>query len=139
MDYFDIISSQRGGICCSKEFVKGFGEQLNDLIVSPLKVKEKFDSAVGSFTDTANYTDIIPECTNLSVGYFNQHSAQERQDGWWLEEILVPALLKVDWEELPTHRKPVELDNKWSYGKQWSQKDDNQSITKVFQVEYFGM
>lgn len=34
----------------------------------------------GVFTDTANYADIIPECTNLSVGYYSAHGPMESQD-----------------------------------------------------------
>jgi len=113
MDYFDIINSQRGGICCSTKFVNSFAEQLNDLIVSPHNFKEKFGAAFGSFTDTANYIHLVPECTNLSVGYFNQHSENEHQDCWWLEEVLLPAVLKIDWDALVTAREPTKK-NVWS-------------------------
>jgi hypothetical protein len=34
----------------------------------------------GVFTDSREFADLIPECTNLSVGYLNQHTARERQD-----------------------------------------------------------
>jgi len=33
------------------------------------------------------FADIIPECTNLSVGYFDQHSVKERQDIKFLEDL----------------------------------------------------
>jgi hypothetical protein len=33
----------------------------------------------GIFTDTNEYRSLIPECTNISVGYTNQHSARESQ------------------------------------------------------------
>ena len=51
------------------------------LLEDYLKFKEeiwKTDTG-GSFTDTANYTDIIPECTNLSCGYYNAHTQSEYQ------------------------------------------------------------
>ncbi len=125
MGYFDIINNQRGGICCSPGFVKSLATQLNDLIVTPHQFKDQFSSAVGSFTDTANYIHLIPECTNISVGYFNQHSENEHQDCWWLEEILMPAALKIDYDALTTDRVPVkknlwaghdEYDGRWSDG-----------------------
>lgn len=34
----------------------------------------------GSFTDSKSYSRIIPECTNISVGYYDQHSNAEYQD-----------------------------------------------------------
>jgi len=104
MDYFDIIASQRGGVCCSQTFVKAFANQLDKLILAPCGIPGKYESAVGSFTDTANYIHLIPECTNLSVGYFSQHSAEECLDTFWLEDVITPGLLKVDWESLPTER-----------------------------------
>ncbi len=130
MDYFDIINSQRGGVCCSPGFVKSLATQLNDLIVTPNKLKHQFTSAFGSFTDTANYIHLIPECTNISVGYFNQHSENEHQDCWWLEEILMPAAMKIDYDALTTDRVPLKkslwqggdgYDDRWSDGVYGSQ------------------
>ncbi len=110
MDYFDIINRQRGGVCCSLKFANAFAKQLNSLIVDPNKLNTKYSTAIGSFTDTANYIKLISECTNISVGYFNQHSSGECLDTLWLERILTPALLKIDWEGLPTERslRPVQ-------------------------------
>jgi hypothetical protein len=33
----------------------------------------------GMFTDTANYTSLVSECTNLSIGYSDAHSSSEEQ------------------------------------------------------------
>lgn len=122
MDYTDIINRQRGSICCSNAFVTALAEQLNDLVVSPYKLPTRYKSATGTFTDTANYVELIPECTNISVGYENQHSAAECLDTFWLETVLLPAVLKIDWEALPTERsvsKPIykytsPVSNNWS-------------------------
>jgi hypothetical protein len=61
--------------------------------------------STGSFTDTANYDHIIPECTNLSVGYFSAHSARETQ---LLDYIikLKDAFIRIDCEALVTDRDP---------------------------------
>jgi len=32
------------------------------------------------YTDTAEFTDIIPECTNRSVGYAREHTQEESLD-----------------------------------------------------------
>ena len=95
-DIWSIITRQAGSECCSEEFSKDFGEKLG--------MGHKSDPG-GSFTDTANYTDIIPECTNLSVGYYNAHMSSENQDIDYLREFR-DALLKVDFESLVTVRDP---------------------------------
>ena len=69
----------------------------------------------GSFTDTANYTDYIPECTNLSVGYYNAHSGNEEQDLKFVREFR-DALIKVDWNKVVVKREPgVLLPERTSY------------------------
>jgi hypothetical protein len=62
----------------------------------------------GVYTDSASYADIIPECTNVSVGYFDQHGSDEKIDMFWLEHIFIPAVMKIDWSALVVDRKPVE-------------------------------
>jgi len=59
----------------------------------------------GVFTDSANYMDYIPECTNLSVGYYDEHTGDERQDFPFLQTLLA-ALIDIDWEMLSTDRNP---------------------------------
>lgn len=101
-NYGDIIDTQRSIVCCSKDFVTGLATQLNDILKLPAL---KFSGATGSFTDTANYIGLISECTNLSVGYFNQHTCNEHLDVYWLTTFLLPTLLKVDWENIPVTRR----------------------------------
>ena len=98
-DYGSVITKQMGSQCCSTEFA--------DALISELaKGKMKFkQDPTGVFTDSAVFRGIIPECTNLSVGYFNEHSVNEVQNITYLEE-LAAALLLVDWEKLPSVRKP---------------------------------
>lgn len=59
----------------------------------------------GTFTDTAQYTDLVGECTNLSVGYYAQHTAKECVD---LEYVLKlrDALCKFDESRLVYSRRP---------------------------------
>ncbi len=102
MNYGDVIGSQ-GGTCASGEFCKALADELNQYMPS---LQHFTPSVRGVFTDTATYMDDVPECTNLSVGYFNQHTENEHFDLLWLECMLLPALLKVDWQSLPTKRDP---------------------------------
>ena len=108
-DIYSIITHQGSKRCCSDEFADDLAEKLG--------MNHRTDSG-GSFTDTANYDHIIPECTNLSVGYFNAHSARETQllDYLWQ---LKDAFANMDCESLVTHRNPdapVEYSSGGYYG-----------------------
>lgn len=114
----DVINNQRGGRCCSDEFALALSGALND-------VGMDYKPASGIFTDTANYISTIPECTNLSCGYYNEHTEKEWLDVNHLTKLRA-ALVKIDWEALPTARdpkaKPVYVAPKWSSG--WDFDDD---------------
>jgi hypothetical protein len=58
----------------------------------------------GVFTDSANFIDLIPECTNVSVGYFNEHTHEEVQNISYLER-LAKACVAADWSKLTIKRK----------------------------------
>lgn len=59
----------------------------------------------GVYTDSVEFADYVPECTNVSVGYNHQHSGHELQDLTFLDR-LGAALLGVDWANLPFSRDP---------------------------------
>ena len=72
--------------------------------------------ATGVFTDTANYEALIPECTNISVGYYKQHTGSEMQDYAFASRLL-KALIMADWSKLVIERDPAkekEYFGKWS-------------------------
>ena len=98
--YGDIITHQMTGRCCSDEFAQALSDRLNyadeTFMYSP-------DDG-GSFTDTANLVYDIPECTNVSVGYFAQHTVKEEQNITFLQQ-LAAACCQIDWETLPVVRK----------------------------------
>lgn len=48
----------------------------------------------GIYTDTAEYEEIIPECSNVSIGYSRAHSNMETQDLAHLDRLRT-ALLKI--------------------------------------------
>jgi hypothetical protein len=68
-------------------------------------------AADGIFTDSASYTDLIPECSNLSIGYQNEHSTRETLDLNYLEDV-IQRLITVDWNAVPVVRVPG--DDGWS-------------------------
>lgn len=92
----DVVTHQIGGRCCSDAFAEALADQLGmDFKPSPN----------GVFTDTANYDHLIPECTNISVGYYNQHSKDEWLDTVHLERLL-NAILDMNLDALPVDRDP---------------------------------
>lgn len=106
-----VITHQAGGRCCSDTFAQALSDELNkhndELMFSP------DDSGV--YTDTAEWTHIIPECTNISIGYDHQHTYAESLDLAHLDRLMDAAML-VDWDALPCDRDPnkVDVDNRWS-------------------------
>lgn len=59
----------------------------------------------GTYTDSKEYCEIIPECTNLSVGYMHQHSRREYQDLSYVNKLRA-ALIDANWSELVVVRDP---------------------------------
>lgn len=90
-----------------QQYAIDYPEEMMSLLDDYLEYKDeiwKTDTG-GSFTDTANYTDIIPECTNLSVGYYNAHTQSEYQDFAFLD-CFIKGLIEVNWEQLHTADPP---------------------------------
>ena len=75
--YSDVITHQAGGRCCSDAFANALCKQMNPHLPP---MQPMAPSSGGTFTDSANYTHLIAECTNVAVGYFDQHTAQEKFD-----------------------------------------------------------
>ena len=98
-DTCSIITHQSWERCCSDEFANALSKEYYDL---GLELKPD-DTGFG--TDSARFTGIIPECTNISVGYYDEHNFTERQDIEFLEKICMASAI-VDWEKLPVTRNP---------------------------------
>ena len=101
------IITHQGFRCCSDDFARSLKAQLGP--------EWKLDDG-GTFTDTANYTDLVPECTNISVGYHRQHHSTETQDLDHAEHLL-GLLLSLDVNRLSCVRQPGTYDD---YGKGWN-------------------
>jgi len=104
--YGDVITHQMGQRTCSDAFATALSTQLGGQYQPCDK---------GSYTDTYEYAHIIPECTNLSVGYFNQHTENESLDMGFLV-ALRNCLLKVDWDSIPIERQPDAAEPFYSRG-----------------------
>lgn len=97
---YEVITHQGGQECCSDKFAKALCAALSTdaLAYSP--------SNRGVFTDTKVYRGVIPECTNIGVGYFDQHGKDETLDYAHLVDLL-DVVLDIDWDALPVDRDPA--------------------------------
>ena len=101
----DIITHQGGTRCCSDAFAQELADRMFDVGLMP-------DNS-GVYTDTAEFIDIIPECTNISVGYERQHGVDETLDVRYLDR-LINCVLTMSWYGLPTQRDPSVYDSMYS-------------------------
>lgn len=104
--YADVITHQAGGRCCSDAFADALADSLTT------SVDWFMADSSGVFTDSANLTHFIAECTNVSVGYADQHGDDEYQDITFLQR-LATALVTVQWDDLPVRRDPKVREALW--------------------------
>jgi len=126
-DVDSVITYQLSERCCSDDFanslIKEFGKN---------GLKYRKDTG-GVLTDSVHFTDLYAECTNLSVGYWSQHTNNEKQDIEFLES-LCKACVKTDWEGLTIKRKPGETE-RLSYGS-YGRRSSNYSNYNDWEDEY---
>jgi hypothetical protein len=115
----DVITHQAMGRCCSDKFAQALCDLL-DMGHMP--------DPTGIFTDTANYVNEIPECSNISIGYEGAHSYSESLDLTYLY-ALAERMIEVfaDAPELPVVRDPFETDV-YDYPAKYSVWDDLYSM-----------
>lgn len=101
----DVITHQMGMRCCSDDFALELSIALGGAYVPCDR---------GVYTDTNEYTDLVPECTNISVGYDHQHSERETLDINHVD-MLLARLLTIDWSTLPIVRDPEVVEDLYSW------------------------
>lgn len=102
-----VITYQSMSRTCSDEFANALASEINKY---GNNLSYKIDDT-GVYTDSAEFTGVIPECTNLSVGYYNEHTTSENQDIKHLHNLALSCLC-INWEELPTKRDPLKTEFK---------------------------
>jgi hypothetical protein len=106
-----VITHQGRGRCCSDAFADALSAALSaddTLMYLP--------DSTGVYTDTAEFIEVIPECTNISVGYYSEHSDKESLDILHFT-ALAKRVAKIDWDSLPTDRDPTVVDTlDWGWG-----------------------
>ena len=93
-----VITHQMGMRTASDAFAKSFADALN---MPQLQADDG-----GSYTDSNEYSLLISECTNISVGYYGQHGVNETQDLEYLD-MLIDHLVSADWSKLVFKRDPA--------------------------------
>ena len=111
-----VITHQAGGRCASDAFANSLIAQL------PFEYAFKPDSG-GTFTDTANYTELVSECSNLSVGYDWAHSPTETLDATYLYD-LYHSLATLDHSKLVFQRDPTIEETHFEYFTRHTQTPD---------------
>ena len=91
-----IVTHQMSRRTCSEAFATSLGDILG--------MNHEPDDG-GSYTDSNEYIEIVQECTNLSVGYYSQHTRNERQDLTYVAKLR-DALIAADWSQLVIERDP---------------------------------
>lgn len=92
-----VVTHQCGLQCASPQFAESLCESLG-MSHSP-------DDS-GMFTDNENYTELVSEIVNVSVGYAGAHSPGESLRTPYLFTLL-EAVCGVEWETLPVVRDPL--------------------------------
>jgi hypothetical protein len=107
-----VITHQRYGRCCSDQFAIALSAALTEGMAwsdyLPECIYQPDDGGV--YTDTAEFTNLIPECTNISVGYANVHTGKEDLDVGYLKGLLATCLLVV-WNKLPIGKDPATVED----------------------------
>lgn len=127
-----IITHQLSDRCCSESFAES--------LAKALKLTHLRPDDGGTFTDTAYYTDLVSECTNVSVGYENEHRESEYLDLAWLVRLrdalcrdFAPGLLTAsrtpgesEWERWGDENDYTWKNQDWSYSPRRGRKSRHQ-------------
>ena len=105
-----VITHQGFGKCSSDKFALALAAQINQggLELAP--------DNTGVYTDTAEFVDLIPECTNLSVGYEYEHSKNEMLDLGFVVRLRDAVIAHFDPATLPIVRAPGDSGDEFEYG-----------------------
>jgi hypothetical protein len=90
------VITHQGQRTCSDTFGKS--------MLAQLPGRFKLDDT-GVLTDTKQYRNLVAECTNISVGYYNEHRPQEALDVGHLIELR-NWMIKIDQSKLVIERDP---------------------------------
>lgn len=131
-----IITHQSSKRSCSDAFADSLSKEYAKFKLD----LEKDDTGV--YTDSAEFTNVIPECTNISVGYYNEHTHTEHQDMSFLIRLAEASVL-VNWEDLTISRDPSKTEwkeskNYYYYGGTTSYSNKGNNWNRDYYGGYYG-
>lgn len=100
-----IITKQRFSTCCSDTFALELAKRLGR---TPGHLQS------GVYTDSAEFVGIVPECTNVGVGYNYEHTPDEVLDLNILGALLQRCLDPWTFRDLPIERNPEAPVDPWA-------------------------
>lgn len=115
-----VITHQGWGRCCSDEFGKSLCDAIGEIDFDLMHLNDD----TGVYTDTAEFVDLIPECTNISIGYYKEHTPAESLNIVYFQK-LAKACAEIYWDDLPTVRDPS-IRESFDYG--FNYYDDPDSV-----------
>jgi hypothetical protein len=95
--YESVITKQSGIQTASDRFAQALAARIGDWACK---------DPAGSYTDSYSFRALIPECTNVSVGYFGHHTEREVQDLSYLDTV-TDRFRVMHYASLPIEREPV--------------------------------
>ena len=128
-----IITRQMAQDCCSNQFADSLVDEFVKVGLPMQKDK------TGYYTDTGNFIELIPECTNISIGVWNEHHTNEYVDISYTEKV-AKAACKINWESLPFIREPKwwldepEYSSNDEFIKKYSHFYNRKSDDKIFMI-----
>ena len=110
LNYVDIcISMDRYGtnsIITHQSYMRTASDAFANSLSAVLGMRSMQPDTNGLYTDSFEYAEVVAECTNISVGYYDQHTSKESQDLYFAETLL-ERLCKADWSLLDVSRDPT--------------------------------
>lgn len=127
-----VISFDRRGmdsIVTHQMELRTTSDQFADSLSEILDMPQMIADPRGAYTDSNEYAYVVPECTNISVGYSGQHGKGETQDLAFLA-LIAQRLIAADWRNLVIARDhtKAELDD-------WPVYDDGEESTMARLIE----
>lgn len=115
------VTHQLGNRCCGQPWAEAMCALIKKH--SRGKVDLKPDSG-GVYTDSRSFVDLVDQCTNISVGYLDQHGTSERANVRFAYDLCLALISLVRGEGVP--------DIKRDYHAEQDESDDYQWWTKPF-------
>lgn len=126
-----IITHQGWGRCCSDVFGSSLCDAIGEIDFDLMHLNDD----TGVYTDTAEFVDIIPECTNISIGYDKEHTQNESLNIIYFNR-LAKACAGISWDDLPVVRDPAIRESFDGFGSYYDDLDSTEFYNALLDSRY---